>query len=262
MDLVAMASTARGSMSVPGYDYTPPVWETWLADGGGFRRNRRRHIPRVAASGGVSGGGIVIARRVSPVVASYIPMLTLARFLGELGTRRDGGVSGGLGIDLKKRAHEVRKLFYAGGFTRTLLREGIDPEDFLQEVYRGLLTRNNGTCPWDHSKSSFGHYVHIVIRCLLSNYLRKERRHTSMEEVSTDGELVAGAVGPSAGGEDFNRRDLLRDVFGEGKELDVALTVVSALEGGGSRKEVADQLGLPLPTVDGILRRVRIGLST
>ena len=87
-----------------------------------------------------------------------------------------------LGIDLENRSHEVAKLFYAG-FARRVFRSGYDPEDVLQDVYRGLLARNMGTCPWDIKKSSFGHYVHMVIGCILANYHRREIRRTSHEQV-------------------------------------------------------------------------------
>lgn len=80
-----------------------------------------------------------------------------------------------LGIDLANRAHEVRKLLFAG-FGRRIVAMGYDPEDVLQDVYKGLLARNMGTCPWDARKSSFGHYVHMVCSCILSNYHRKYNR--------------------------------------------------------------------------------------
>lgn len=87
-----------------------------------------------------------------------------------------------LGIDLQKRAHEVRKLLYAG-FGRKMHSAGYDPEDVLQEVYKGLMVRNEGKCPWDPSKSSFGHYVHMVCGCILSNYHRKQARTREVEQV-------------------------------------------------------------------------------
>lgn len=90
------------------------------------------------------------------------------------------GRADGLGIDLKVRGLEVRKLFYAA-FARGLVKDGYDPEEALQEVYRGLLARNLGKCPFDAKKSSFGHYVHIVTRCVLANYIRKEKRRTHYE---------------------------------------------------------------------------------
>jgi DNA-directed RNA polymerase specialized sigma24 family protein len=89
-----------------------------------------------------------------------------------------------LGIDLAERGIEVRKLFYAA-FARGLAKDGYDPEEALQEVYRGLLTRNNGSCPFDVRKSSFGHYVHIVTRCILANYIRKERRRAQFESTES-----------------------------------------------------------------------------
>ncbi len=87
-----------------------------------------------------------------------------------------------IGIDLDRRAHEVRKLLFAG-FGRRMYVCGYDPEDVLQEVYKGLLIRNSGKCPWDPAKSSFGHYVHMVCSCILSNYHRKQHRVREMEQV-------------------------------------------------------------------------------
>lgn len=80
-----------------------------------------------------------------------------------------------LGIDLNKKALDVRKLFYAG-FARKVIGMGYDPEDVLQEIYRGILVRNKGKCPFDETKSSFGHYVHMVAGCIISNYRRKFSR--------------------------------------------------------------------------------------
>jgi DNA-directed RNA polymerase specialized sigma24 family protein len=90
---------------------------------------------------------------------------------------------------------EVRKLFYAA-FARGLVKDGYDPEEALQEVYRGLLARNNGTCPLDTKKSSFGHYVHIVTRCVLANYIRKEKRRTQFE--SNESQMSPRSAGEDA----------------------------------------------------------------
>ena len=105
-----------------------------------------------------------------------------------------------LGIDLHKRGHEVRKLMYAG-FGLRIARSGYDPEEVLQEVYRGILVRNEGKCPFDVRKSSFGHYVHMVIECVLNNYHRKEQRKRH-HEVPTDTmrpEVRMGAQGDGLG---------------------------------------------------------------
>ena len=110
-----------------------------------------------------------------------------------------------LGIDLHKRGHEVRKLMYAG-FGLRIARSGYDPEEVLQEVYRGILVRNQGKCPFDARKSSFGHYVHMVIECVLNNYHRKEQRKRTHELVGLEGDgvprpsppvaMVVGGEGP------------------------------------------------------------------
>jgi len=99
------------------------------------------------------------------------------------------------GIDLTKRGHEVAKLFYAG-FARSCVRYGYNPEDVLQEVYKGILVRNKGTCPFDASKSTFGHYVHLIIKCVLGNYHRKWGRIGSSEQIgiyNSDGEPIDAA---------------------------------------------------------------------
>ena len=84
------------------------------------------------------------------------------------------------GIDLAARGHEVRKLFYAG-FGRKVIARGYDPEEVLQEVYKGILVRNNGKCPFDPDKSSFGHYVHMVCAGRVANYHRKHSRRNRHE---------------------------------------------------------------------------------
>lgn len=102
------------------------------------------------------------------------------------------GSSTPLGIDLVRRGHEVAKLFYAG-FARSVIRYGYNPEDVLQEVYKGILIRNNGSCPWDIKKSSFGHYVHLVVKCILANYHRRWARLLGPEQIgvlSLGGDIV------------------------------------------------------------------------
>jgi len=108
----------------------------------------------------------------------------------ETGTARLGTQRG---IDLVRRSHEVRKLLFAG-FGRRMYACGYDPEDVLHEVYKGILIRNRGKCPWDPAKSSFGHYVHMVCSCILNNYHRKQRRVREMEQVGLLNPL--GSDGP------------------------------------------------------------------
>jgi len=116
----------------------------------------------------------------------------------------------GLGIDLAKRGHEVAKLLYAG-FGSRMYSSGYDPEDVLQEVYKGILTRNRGRSAFDARKSSFGHYVHMVCSCILSNYHRKVSRTRSNEVQELDREDMGSSTCSS--------QEHVSDVFGSSEHL-------------------------------------------
>jgi len=53
----------------------------------------------------------------------------------------------------------------------------------LQEVYKGLLVRNQGKCPFDPTKGSFGHYVTMVCQCVFTNYHVREQRRRRQERL-------------------------------------------------------------------------------
>ena len=221
----------------------PFVWDHWVA----LTTPPVRQFRRVAGP------------RWVPKVVPGNPSLPLRMLLCGVTHKMNGGVDGSrLGIDLAMRGHEVRKLFYAGGFTGVLNREGIDPEEFLQEIYKGLLARNKGTCPWDHKKSSFGHYVHIVIRCVLSNSLRRERLRDSREGVTGDGELPVG-IGVSGSGT-VELQDMLEGMYGDGPERDKVRTFLSALYAGQSRKEALSSLAMDEGWGQRVLADVRTAL--
>jgi hypothetical protein len=80
-----------------------------------------------------------------------------------------------LGIDVKKHEGDIRKLFYKRQGYR-LKPLGVDLEEVLQEVYKGILIRNKGKCPFDPSKSALSTYVVMVIDCICMNYSNKTRK--------------------------------------------------------------------------------------
>jgi len=127
----------------------------------------------------------------------------LVTTVGMIGVRPSG-----LGIDLEARGHEVAKLLYAG-FNGMMRAAHYDSSDVLQEVYKGILIRNMGKCPFDATKASFGHYVHMVCRCILSNYHRRTQRYREP--------LSNGLPGGSAGSP---------LTFGEGEDKSPALAFV------------------------------------
>lgn len=133
-----------------------------------------------------------------------------------------------LGIDLEARGHEVRKLLFAG-FGRRIQREGYDPEDVLQEVYRGILARNNGRGAFDSRRSGFGHYVHMVCNSIWLNYRRKQRRRRDHEQVGMHG------VDPDTGDWTTN--------------MDAALAAQEAVDGGDTMHGSCGRPDAPAATV-------------
>lgn len=181
-----------------------------------------------------------------------------------------------LGIDLVNRPHEVRKLLFAG-FGGRIARAGYDPEDVLQEVYRGLLARNIGKCPWDIRKSSFGHYVHMVSECVLNNYARKQRRIAKFEQIGVGGlgadgewgqkdaaEVASVTAGNSVLGieEGVSRElalcSLSEAVAGSGRpETPLAVKALPWVAQGYQRGEIAAQLGEDASRVGRALALIR-----
>ena len=179
-----------------------------------------------------------------------------------------------LGIDLVNRSHEVAKLFYAG-FARKVFRSGYDPEDVLQDVYRGLLARNKGTCPWDPEKSSFGHYVYMVIGCILANYHRREQRRFAYEQVgvydrTADGEYTTQDVASSEVRSDDS--DCFLPVFDAKEDVnslesyivenakgdtDTYVRLLPMLRDGFTRKEMARALAVPVNAIQRAIRAIR-----
>lgn len=175
-----------------------------------------------------------------------------------------------LGIDLETRHNEVRKLLFAG-FGRRIYRAGYDPEDVLQEVFRGILARNRGKCPWDPEKSTFGHYVHMVCECVLNNYHRKKKRIRERERIGLRAEhseeslyadqdvALVAANAPDEVSEapshtvllDSHRRDLVQHLKRSGRsknglrqEAKLAIQILPLMEQGMKRSEISQHLSV------------------
>lgn len=193
---------------------------------------------------------------------------------------------GGLGIDLALRGHEVRKILFAG-FGARIMRSGYDPDEVLQEVYRGILARNRGKCPFDVRKSSFGHYVHMVAECILNNYHRREQRRREVEQVGmpapasmrdegegTSGQVDAASVAdrllvaprdhwssPEGDGmSEAIRRlgDHLRQKMNRGMVVDpLEPKVAELLVAGLGRREIAQAVGVSQGRVTAVITSLR-----
>ena len=163
-----------------------------------------------------------------------------------------------LGIDLVNRSHEVAKLLFKG-FGPWIRSYGYDPEEVLQEVYVGLLVRNQMTCPWDKRKSSFGHYVHMVCNSIMSNFHRKRKRireceQTGMFGFDENGEWalqdVASSNTPAPPDGDFERLRLLEatddllEFMPDDSSTYLARKVLPFLRDGYTRTDIARLLGV------------------
>jgi DNA-directed RNA polymerase specialized sigma24 family protein len=80
-----------------------------------------------------------------------------------------------LGIDVEKHSQDIKKLFYKRQ-GKKLSGSDIDLEDLLNEVYKGILIRNRGSCPFDPEKSAMSTYIVMVIDCITMNYVNKDNR--------------------------------------------------------------------------------------
>jgi RNA polymerase sigma factor (sigma-70 family) len=85
-----------------------------------------------------------------------------------------------LGIDVGQKYYDIRRLFFKK-YAKMVVANGDDPEDVLQEVCKGILQRNRGSCPFDPEKSAFSTYVMLVSHCVVSNWYKKKNSYTSRE---------------------------------------------------------------------------------
>jgi len=154
------------------------------------------------------------------------------------------------GVDLKNRWDEVQKLFYAG-FGRQAIREGLDMEELMQEVYLKIAVSNAGRSPFNPDKSSFGHYVHMVCRSAFFNYRQKVFRRRGRETVGMSG-YAGGEYGmwdvgsleledERGGGHGLAEFSLLCE--GIASEFEVDLKAVRMLAEGHKTKTILDEVG-------------------
>ncbi len=179
------------------------------------------------------------------------------------------------GINLKTRHKEVEKLMYAG-FGKIIYHNGYDPEDVLQEVYRGILARNKGKCPWDKNKSTFGHYVHMVIGCILKNYHRKRNKWNKNEQYgvrdySEDGRGEIDVACSNYSRIEFDdcqeafdrtkeelKEDILHKLKEQGeKDLEYIKDIIEYLALGHTQLHISQELNISRSRVSKLIKKIR-----
>jgi DNA-directed RNA polymerase specialized sigma24 family protein len=167
------------------------------------------------------------------------------------------------GVDLAGRHREVAKLLYKG-FGAQIYAHGYDFDDVLQEVFRKLVVSNQGSNPWDPTKSSFGHFVHMVCRSALYNLYRKDKKRREHErlggykpingqwtavDVADRGDLATTQLEPSDEALRDLSQHLLDTAVNQGDidamhAADLAVQALPYVREGYGRTEIATVLGL------------------
>ncbi len=173
------------------------------------------------------------------------------------------GPGKGLGVDLSTRGHEVRKLLFKTCYP--YMKQGrYDPDDVLQEIYKGLLTRNKGKCPWDADKSTFGYYVTMVCRGVLFNYHAKAKKRKaerdaleiSEEVVQIPAPTTVSDAGSDAMAQENLRRWLIRRNGGT-PEGNLAPRILPLMLAGYNYKEIGSRLGVSPSMVSKSVAHIR-----
>ena len=88
----------------------------------------------------------------------------------------------GPGVDLGNVAQRelIERIFWSR-WARQVEAAGLDPDDVLQRVFMGMLTRNRGKRPFDPRTSSLSNYSWWVIRSVVRNSVDQRRRASNRD---------------------------------------------------------------------------------
>lgn len=175
------------------------------------------------------------------------------------------------GIDLTLKYKDVTRIAY-GRFKpqiRAIAKLGLPEEDILQEVYKGVLVRNLGKCPWDSDKGSFGSYVHMIIRGILHNLYAREMRRYKRERLGLS-EHVEETLADNSLLSDTSIEDSILDLQTwiskrpDSHKVDAQLAgkILPLVFLGLRRGEIAAELDVPGPKVTRALSYLRANSPT
>lgn len=157
-----------------------------------------------------------------------------------------------LGIDIEEHKDDIKNLFYKRQGQR-LMKTGVDTEEVLQEVYKGLLIRNEGSCPFDPDKSAMSTYVVMVVDCITLNYMNKFNR-TNERFVPGVEDDVASSYNASYE-EDPSDAIFLQEV--RASFSGVLLKVYDALMNGLKKAHISREYGWEIRLVNKYVKQVR-----
>ncbi len=162
-----------------------------------------------------------------------------------------------LGIDIGKKRHDIRLLFYKRQ-AKQVARLGLDPEDVLQEVYKGLIIRNEGTCPYDPKKSAFSTYVVMVMNCVVMNIVKKRKLYNERESVGAEDDAATMKVASHYESQEDN---MLLEQVRQSFDGDL-LRVYDALMEGTKHAHIAEELGWEMRKVNLCIKEIRTKVAS
>lgn len=157
-----------------------------------------------------------------------------------------------LGIDIEKHKEDIKNLFYKRQGQK-LMKTGVDTEEVLQEVYKGILIRNRGSCPFDPEKSAMSTYIVMVVDCITMNYMNKFNR-TSDRFVTGVEDDVACSYNASYE-EDPSDAIFLQEI--RANFSGVLLKVYDALMNGLKKAHISREYGWEIRLVNKYVKQVR-----
>ncbi len=252
----AGASVWRSGTRVAG-----PIPVQDALEGLGLRRNTQ--LPVVPTVSEIAQWGRAVLgtlRKVPSAQRKNVPSSLPSVFTYQPKPRKDKPLPLEVGFDLGAREQEVRNILFKL-FKYKLERGGFDHEDAVQEVMLALAIRNRGRCPWDAKKSSWGHYVYMVIDGTLCNMARRAGRRSV--------EIPDGLIGRDdevSSRQDIQTSKNYRDptnmtVISRLASDAVDSRLFTLLSEGVSTRDAASHLGLSNAQVSDRLARVRNLLS-
>lgn len=157
-----------------------------------------------------------------------------------------------LGIDVGKHKEDIKNLFYKRQGQK-LTKTGVDTEEVLQEVYKGLLIRNRGSCPFDPEKSAMSTYIVMVVDCITMNYMNKFNRTSDRFLVGVEDD-VASSYNASYE-EDPSDAIFLQEI--RASFSGVLLKVYDALMNGLKKAHISREYGWEIRLVNKYVKQVR-----
>ena len=162
-----------------------------------------------------------------------------------------------LGINVEEKKEDIKLLFYKRQ-APSIMKEGLDPEDVLQEIYKGILIRNEGTCPYDSKKSAFSTYVVMVMNCIVMNLINKQRRERDRFVVGKEDDVACSYNASYT--EDPSESMFLEEVRSRFK--DDLLKVYDSLREGLKQSQIGRKFGWEIRRVNKYVREVRTQVAS